>query len=124
MFSAFGALALLLAAVGLYGVIAFNVTQRTHELGVRVALGARVSDILRLIVGEGVRVTLVGIALGTAVALLVGRYAAALLFRVSPRDPLTMLGVALTLLAVAVAASLVPARRAARTDPNVALRAD
>jgi predicted permease len=124
MFSVFGALALLIAAVGLYGVIAFNVTQRTHELGVRMALGARGRDILRLIVGEGVRVTLVGIAVGTAVALLVGRFAAPLLFRVSPRDPLTMLGVALTLLAVAVVASVVPARRAARTDPNLALRAE
>jgi predicted permease len=124
MFSAFGAVALLLAAVGLYGVIAFNVAQRSHEVGVRIALGAGTRDILRLIVGDGVRVAVVGIALGGVVALAAGRFVAPLLFEVSPRDPLTLGVVVATLLAIAVAASWIPGWRATRVDPSEALRAD
>jgi predicted permease len=124
MFAAFGGLALVLAAVGLYSVIAYNVTQRTHELGVRVALGARSPDVIRLVVGDGLRVAGVGVALGAGVALWGGRWVEPLLFDVSPRDPLIFATVALTLVLVAVAASWTPARRAARVDPNVALRAE
>jgi predicted lysophospholipase L1 biosynthesis ABC-type transport system permease subunit len=124
MFAVFGGVAFLLAAVGLYGVIAFNVAQRAHELGVRVALGAQTGDILRLVVGEGVRVTALGIALGALAALGVGGFVAPLLFHVSPRDPATLAGVAGSLLAIAIAASGIPAWRASRVDPSVALRAD
>jgi predicted permease len=124
MFGAFGALALLLSAVGLYSVIAYNVAQRTHELGVRVALGARTGDVVRLVLGEGVRVAVVGVTLGLLVALWAGRYVAALLFQISPRDPAVLGVVSVALLAVAVAASLVPAWRASRVDPNLALRSE
>ena len=124
MFSVFGALALLVAAVGLYGVIAFNVTQRMHELGVRIALGAQTRDIIRLVTGEGVRVALVGIVIGTSIAFFATKYMASLLFDVSARDPLVLVAVGVTLLAVAFVASVVPAMRGARADPNSALRAD
>ena len=124
MFSVFGALALVLAAVGLYGVIAFNVTQRIHELGVRVALGARTPDILRLVIGEGMRLAVLGVVLGLGAALVAGRYVATLLFKVSPTDAATFVIVGAALLVVAVAASFAPALRAARVPPNVALRAE
>ena len=124
MFSAFGAVAFLLAAVGLYGVIAFNVAQRAHEVGVRIALGAGTRDILGLVIGDGVRVAAVGIALGAVAALAVGRFVAPLLFRVSPRDPLMLAAVAVVLLLTAVAASGIPGWRASRVDPSTALRAD
>jgi predicted permease len=124
MFLAFGALALALAAIGLYAVIAFAVVQRTQELGVRIALGASAGDVLRLIVGEGVRVTLAGVVIGGAIAFLAGRGMSGLLFHVSPRDPMVYGVVALTLIAVGILASGIPASRAARVDPNVALRVD
>jgi len=124
MFSIFGGLALVLAAVGLYSVIAYNVTQRMHEMGVRVALGAQSHDVVRLIVSEGLRVVVPGVVLGAAVALVAGRWVAPLLFQVSPKDPPVLAGVMATLLEVAIAASWFPARRAARVDPNEALRAD
>ena len=124
MFAVFGLLALVLAAVGLYSVIAYNVTQRTHEMGVRVALGAQAGDVTRLVVREGLRVVVPGVALGSVIALLAGKWIAPLLFDVSPKDPPVMVTVVLTLLAVAVAASWLPARRASRVDPNEALRAD
>jgi ABC-type antimicrobial peptide transport system permease subunit len=124
MFSVFGALALLLAAVGLYSVIAYGVTQRTHELGVRVALGARTADVLRLVVGEGLRVAVAGVSVGAVVALWAGRWLAPLLFNVSPRDPSVFAAVTAALLVVALAASLLPALRATRVDPATALRAD
>ncbi len=124
MFAVFGALALVLAAIGLYSVIAYNVTQRTHEMGVRVALGARANDVIRLIVRDGLRVVVPGVALGAAIALLAGRWVAPLLFNVSPTDPPVIVAVIATLLVVAVAASWLPALRAARVDPNEALRAD
>jgi predicted permease len=124
MFAIFGALALVLAAIGLYSVIAYNVTQRTHEMGVRVALGAQARDVIRLIVREGLRVVIPGVALGALIALLAGKWVAPLLFNVSPKDPPVLVGVVVTLIAVAIAASWIPATRAARVDPNEALRAD
>ena len=124
LFTVFGALALLVASIGLYGAIAYNVTQRTHEMGVRVALGAQRADVLRMILGEGLRVAVVGVALGSVAALIAGRWVTPLLFDVSPRDPVVFGIVSITLLAVAILASLLPAWRATRVDPNVALRAD
>jgi ABC-type antimicrobial peptide transport system permease subunit len=124
MFALFGGLALLLAAVGLYSVIAYSVTQRTHEMGVRVALGAQGRDVIRLVVVEGLRIALVGLAIGVFIALVAVRFIAPLLFHVPARDPWTFGGVTLALLAVAVAASFIPAWRAARIDPSVALRTD
>ncbi len=124
MFAAFGALALVLAAIGLYSVIAYTVTQRTHEMGVRVALGAESRDVIRLIVREGLAIVLPGIALGGAIALLAGKWIAPLLFNVSPKDPSVIVSVVATLVVVAVIASWVPATRASRVDPNEALRAD
>jgi len=124
MFVAFGALALVLAAVGLYSVIAYNVTQRQHELGVRVALGARGRDVVRLVVTDGLKVVGIGVAAGILVALWASKFVAPLLFSVSPRDPSVFALVATTLIAVAIAASWIPARRASRVDPNVVLRSD
>ena len=124
MFGAFGALALLLAAVGLYSVIAYNVAQRTHELGVRIAMGARVSDVLGLVVGQGVRLGVVGIVIGGLIALASARWLKPLLFQESARDPGVYALVAAVLLVVAVVASGVPAMRAAKVDPNVALRTE
>jgi predicted permease len=124
MFAVFGMLALVLAAVGLYSVIAYNVTQRTHEMGVRVALGAQGGDVIRLIVREGLKIVIPGVVLGAMISLLAGRWVAPLLFNVSPKDPPVLVTVVLTLIAVAVAASWVPALRAARVDPSEALRSD
>jgi putative ABC transport system permease protein len=124
MFVAFSALALVLAAIGLYSVIAFDVAQRTHELGVRIALGAQLGDVLRLIVGAGVRFALVGIVVGIGISLATGRLVAPLLYGVSPRDPLILGGVGALLLSVAAVASAIPALRATRVDPNIALRAE
>ncbi|MDQ3997796.1 MAG: ABC transporter permease, partial [Gemmatimonadota bacterium] len=123
-FGAFGSLALLLATVGLYGVISYMVTQRTHEMGVRVALGAQARDVARLVIREGVGVTAVGAVLGLTAALAGGRFVESLLYEVSARDPLVFVVVAATLMAVAIAATLVPAWRAMRVDPVVALRAE
>jgi predicted permease len=124
MFALFGVLALVLAAVGLYGVIAYNVTQRTHEIGVRVALGARGGDVLWLIVRQGVALGLVCVALGTTITLGVAGQAATLLFGVSARDPMIYASVGGAILLVAIAASVVPAYRAASVDPTVALRSE
>jgi predicted permease len=124
MFVAFGLLALVLAAVGLYSVIAYNVTQRTHEMGVRIALGARSGDVARLVIGEAVRVGAIGIAIGVGLALWATKWVKPLLYDVSPTEPGIYVVVSLMLLAVAVLASWMPARRATRVDPNVALRAE
>jgi predicted permease len=124
MFVAFGILALALAAIGLYSVIAYNVVQRTHEMGVRVALGAQSADVVRLVVGQGVRLGASGVAIGAVIALATAKWIKPLLFAESPRDPAVFGVVTVTLLLVTVAASWVPARRAARVDPNVALRTD
>jgi putative ABC transport system permease protein len=124
MFLTFGLLALALASIGLFSVISYNVAQRTHELGVRVALGAQMGDVLRLVVREGMTLGAIGVALGASVAFAGGRWIAPLLFRESPRDPVVFGLVAAVLLAVTMVASLIPARRAARVDPNRALRSD
>jgi putative ABC transport system permease protein len=124
VFTAFGALAVLLAALGLYGVVAYDVAQRTAEMGVRLALGARTWDVVRLVVAQGVRVAAVGVAVGTLGALAAGRWVGSLLFDTRPHDPLVLGGVAAGLMVVAVAASLVPAWRATRVAPGVALRAE
>jgi putative ABC transport system permease protein len=124
MFAVFGSLALVLAAIGLYSVIAYNVTQRTHEMGVRVALGAQRRDVVGLIVREGLKIVLPGVALGAMIALYAGKWIQPLLFDVSPKDASVMISVVATLIVVAITASWVPARRAARVDPNEALRAD
>ena len=124
MFVIFGALALVLAAIGLYSVIAFNVSQRRHELGVRVALGASMGDIVRHVMTGGLRLAIAGIVLGAGLALLLGRWVEPLLFEESPRDPAVFMLVAGVLLVVAALASFIPASRAARVDPMLALRAD
>ncbi len=124
MFMGFGVLALIVASVGLYGVIAYNVAQRMHELGVRVALGAQPGNILTLIVGQGVRFALAGVVVGTMLALATSHWFEPLLFHQSAKDPPVYGLVAAVLLLVAVAASAAPATRAAKADPNVALRSD
>ena len=124
MFVGFGLLALVVASVGLYGVISYNVAQRMHELGVRVALGAQSANILRLIVGQGVRFACAGVGVGILLALAASRWFQPLLFHQSAKDPIVYGLVAVTLLAVAVAASTAPALRAAKADPNSALRSD
>jgi putative ABC transport system permease protein len=124
MFAVFGSLALVLAGIGLYGVIAFSVAERTHEMGVRIALGARVANVVSLIVRDALRVVLAGLGIGLAISLAAGRWVAPLLFQVSPRDPVVFGAVTLMLVCVALAASWIPAVRASRVDPSVALRAD
>ena len=118
----FAALALILSCVGIYGVISYLVGQRTHEIGIRIALGAQRRDVLRLILGQGARMALIGVAVGIAVALGLTRLMSNQLFGISAHDPLTFAGVAILLTFVAVAACYIPARRAMRTDPIVALR--
>lgn len=124
MFVSFAALALILAGIGLYSVIAYGVAQRTREIGVRIALGARMSSVMFMIVRHGVLFALSGIVIGGAVALFAGRWIEPLLFSASAADPLVFAGVAGLLLVIATAATARPALRAARVDPTVALRAD
>jgi len=124
MFVAFGMLALVLAAIGLYSVIAYNVVQRTHELGVRVAFGAQVKDVVRLVLSEGLRLTIAGLVIGGGIALYAGKWVAPLLYDVKPADPLVFVFVVVVLLVAAALASLIPAMRAARVDPSVALRSE
>ena len=118
----FSAAALILAAVGIYGVVAFSVTRRTQEIGIRVALGAQRSDVMRLVVGEGARLAMLGVAIGIAASFAITRLLSSLLFGVTATDPVTFAGVALLLSMVALLASYIPARRAMRLDPNTALR--
>jgi predicted permease len=118
----FAALALLLSCVGIYGVVSYLVGQRTHEIGIRIALGAQRKDVLGLILGQGARMALIGVALGIAGCLALTRLMAKLLFGVSVYDPVTFLAVACLLTAVALAACYIPARRAMRVDPIIALR--
>jgi predicted permease len=124
LFALFGALASVIAAVGLYSAISYSVSRRRHEFGVRMALGARIADVVRLVMGQGVSATALGIVVGGAAALLSGRFVAELLFDTSPRSPMVFATVAAAMLAVAVAATLIPAWRASRVDPATALRAD
>ncbi|HET8644075.1 MAG TPA: ABC transporter permease, partial [Vicinamibacteria bacterium] len=124
LLGAVGILALLLAAVGLYGVIAYSVGMRTREIGVRMALGARPGDVLRLVMRQGARLAVVGIGAGAVLAALAGRVLGSLLYGVSALDPLAYVAAAATLLAVAALASVVPALGAARMDPLRALRTD
>ena len=124
LFVIFGALALAVAAIGLYGVISYDVAQRMHELGVRVALGARGRDVTRLVVGQGVRFALAGVLLGIGLAALAARWVQPLLFHQAARDPAIYATIGVVMILVAIAASGIPALRAARADPNIALRAE
>ena len=122
LLAVFAALALVLACVGIYGVISYLVGQRTHEIGVRMALGAQRADVLRLVLGHGARMALIGVAVGIFAVLGLTRLMANQLFGISAHDPLTFAGVAMLLIIVAVAACYIPARRATRVDPMIALR--
>jgi putative ABC transport system permease protein len=124
MFTIFGALSLVVAAIGLYSVVSFAVAQRLHEFGVRVALGATRANLLRLTVLRGVVPVVAGIGVGITVALTASRLLEGMLFETSPRDPAVFLGAGLVLLVIAILASLLPARRATRVDPMLALRSD
>ena len=124
LFVVLGGLALIVAAIGLYGAIGYDVTQRMHELGVRVALGAQSRDILGLVVLQGTRIAIAGVIIGSALAAFASRWVEPLLFQQSARDPLVYAGVAALMLLVALAACAVPARRAAGADPNSALRSE
>jgi len=121
MASTFGLLALVLATMGLYSVMTYTVSQRTREIGLRMALGAQVRDVLRLIVSQGMRMVMIGLVLGLVGALALTRVFASLLLGVGTTDPLTFVGVAILLLAIALLACWIPARRAARVDPLMAL---
>jgi putative ABC transport system permease protein len=124
LLASLAALALVLAAVGIYGVISYAVRQRTHELGLRMALGAQTRDVLRLILGGGIKLTLIGIGVGLAAAFALTRWLESLLFGVRPTDALTFAAIALLLLLVALLACWIPARRATKVDPMIALRSE
>jgi ABC-type antimicrobial peptide transport system permease subunit len=124
LFTTFGCLALIVAAVGLYGVVAYDVAQRRHEIGVRIALGARSRDVLAIVARQGLAFVAAAIGLGVVVALAASHWLQPLLYGESAKDPVIYAFVAAIMLLVAVVASVPPAARAARVDPNIALRAD
>jgi putative ABC transport system permease protein len=124
LFALFAGVALLLAAVGIYGLMSYLASQRTREIGVRIALGAQKGDVLRLIVGQGLKVVAIGVAIGLIAALALSRLMKSLLFDVAATDPLTFAAMALLLACVALVACFIPARRAAKTDPIIALRVE
>ncbi len=124
LFTLFGLLAIVVAAVGIYSTVSYVVSQRTHEFGVRIALGAQMTDIARQVIGDGLRPVLVGVLAGVALALAGGRLIASLLYGVSPSDMRVLVAVSVGLVVVAIVAGLAPARRAARVDPIAALRAE
>jgi putative ABC transport system permease protein len=122
LLAVFAALALVLAAVGIYGVMSYSVAQRTHEIGIRMALGAQRGDVLKLTIGQGLRLVVTGVIIGLAAAFVVSRVMSSLLFGISPTDPLTFITISLVLVSVAILASYIPALRASRVDPMFALR--
>jgi putative ABC transport system permease protein len=122
LLGAFAVLALILAAIGIYSVLSYSVRRRVQEIGIRLALGARISDVLRMIVIEGMRPTLLGVTIGIVGALALGQVMSSLIYGVKPTDPLTFLAVAMVLAIVALSATIIPAYRAAKVDPMVALR--
>jgi putative ABC transport system permease protein len=124
LFSTFAILALVVAAVGVLGVLAFSVTQRTKEFGIRMALGAEEGQVLRMVLGEGARLVLSALLLGGIASVILSRFLSGLLFEIEPTDPGTFLAVGAVLSAVALLAAFVPARRATRVDPIDALRAE
>jgi putative ABC transport system permease protein len=117
-----GILAVVMTAIGLFGVIAYVISQRTHEIGVRMALGARQSDVLKMVMGQGLRLTGIGLGIGLAAAFAASRLLSPLLYGIGANDPLTMTAVAAALATIALTACYVPARKAMRVNPSVALR--
>jgi len=122
LLASFAVLAALLSAVGIYGVISYAVRQRTHELGIRMALGAQVGDVLKMILTQGLKLAVIGVALGLGAAWVMTRWMVSLLFDVRPQDPLTFGAIAVALLFIALVACWIPARRATKVDPMTALR--